>query len=123
MYFRKSHVCAKKLDVQETNVSTPTVSTESEKFRCDDGLRMDWTYSRPLGCGEQSVTPQATLKDLLDQLRPRKLVHSRKPVHQLKRESERLSNCQMWITYPQTHSLLKASLSCTFLRTTKLSSR
>ena len=29
----------------------------------------------------------------------------------------------MWITYPPTHILLKASLSCTFLKTTKLSSR
>ena len=29
----------------------------------------------------------------------------------------------MWITYPPTHILLKASLSCKFLKTTKLSSR
>ena len=46
-----------------------------------------------------------------------------RPKHQLKRESERLSNCQIWIAYPPTHILLKASLSCTFLKTTKLSSR
>ena len=47
-----------------------------------------------------------------------------RPKHQLKRESERLSNCQMWITYQQTHILLKASLSCTFfLSTTKPWSR
>ena len=46
-----------------------------------------------------------------------------KPKHQPKGESEILSNCQMWITYPPTHILLKASLSCTFLNTTKLSSR
>ena len=41
----------------------------------------------------------------------------------LNEKSERLRNCQMWITYPPTHILLKASLSCTFLKTTKLSSR
>ena len=40
----------------------------------------------------------------------------------MKRESERLNYCQMWITYPPTHILPKASLSCAFL-TTKLSSR
>ena len=35
--------------------------------------------------------------------------------HQLKRKSERLSNCcQMWIMYQPTHILLKVSLSCTF---------
>ena len=43
--------------------------------------------------------------------------------HQLKRESDRLSKCQMWITYPPTHILLKVSLSCTYLKTTMLSSR
>ena len=37
-------------------------------------------------------------------------------IHQLKRECQRLSNCQMWTTYAQTHSLLKVSLSCTLLK-------
>ena len=45
-----------------------------------------------------------------------------RPKHQLKRESERLSNCHMWITYPPTHIVLKVNLSCTFLKSTKLSS-
>ena len=31
------------------------------------------------------------------------------PKHQLKREGRRLSCCQMWTTYPQTHILLKVS--------------
>ena len=36
------------------------------------------------------------------------------PRHQLTKESKRSINCLMWITYPPTHILLKASLSCTF---------
>ena len=46
-----------------------------------------------------------------------------RPKHQLKRATETLINCQMWTTYLQTHILLKASLSCTSLKTTKQSSR
>ena len=46
-----------------------------------------------------------------------------RPKHQLKGASEMLINCPMWTTYPQTHILLKASLSCTSLKMTKLSSR
>ena len=34
-----------------------------------------------------------------------------------------LINCSMWTTLPQTHTLLKVSLSCTFLKTMKLWSR
>ena len=34
--------------------------------------------------------------------------------HQLTKESERVMNCQMWTTYPQTHIHLKVRLSCTF---------
>ena len=34
--------------------------------------------------------------------------------HLLKRESETLSNYQMWVTYPPTHMLLKVSPSCAF---------
>ena len=34
-----------------------------------------------------------------------------------------LINCRMWTTLPQTHTLLKVSLSCTFLKTMKLWSR
>ena len=30
-----------------------------------------------------------------------------------------LINCRMWTTLPQTHTLLKVSLSCTFLKTMK----
>ena len=39
------------------------------------------------------------------------------------RGTEMLINCQLWTTYPQTHILLKASLSCTSLKITKLWSR
>ena len=37
--------------------------------------------------------------------------------------SEMLINCRMWATLPQTHTLLKVSLSCTILKTTKLWSK
>ena len=37
-----------------------------------------------------------------------------RPKHQLKEASEVLSNCRMWTTSPQTHTLPKVSLSCTF---------
>ena len=40
----------------------------------------------------------------------------------MKRASERLSKCQLWIPYPPTHNLLKASLMH-ILKTRKLSSR
>ena len=53
------------------------------------------------------------------QTSPRKLVRDRRPFHQqnqdkstkLKEANEMLINCQMWITYPPTHFLLKASLN------------
>ena len=41
MYFRKSHVCANKLDVQETKGSDSHCSTEHEIISLDAGLRMD----------------------------------------------------------------------------------
>ena len=37
--------------------------------------------------------------------------------------SEMLINCRMWATLPQTHTLLKVSLSCTIFKTTKLWSK
>ena len=46
--------------------------------------------------------------------------HGSKPKQ---RETEMLINCQMWTTYPQTHILLKVSLSCTSLKTMRLWSR
>ena len=39
--------------------------------------------------------------------------------HPNKRETEMLINCHTWTTSPQTQILLKASLSCTSLKTTK----
>ena len=40
MYFRKSHICSNKLDVQETNISFSQF-TESEIISLDTGLRLD----------------------------------------------------------------------------------
>ena len=40
-----------------------------------------------------------------------------------KREPEMLINCRMGTTLPQTHTLVKVSLSCTFLKTMKLWTR
>ena len=53
---------------------------------------------------------QTTLKDLSDKLQEtgveQEITRAIKPrpKHQLKRENERLIICQMWTTYPQTHS-------------------
>ena len=42
-----------------------------------------------------------------------------KPTPRKSKEDRRLINWVMWIMCPQTHILLKMSLSCTFLKTTK----
>ena len=41
MHFRVSHVCANKVDEQETNFSFTHSSTEAEIISFDAGLRMD----------------------------------------------------------------------------------
>ena len=41
MHFRKSHICANKLDVQETDLSLTHSSTETEIISLDAGSRMD----------------------------------------------------------------------------------
>ena len=106
-------------------------STESENISLDVGLRMDGLCLLSnfgtwwLKCYVRQTTLQDMVKRPKETWAGQETIPSketkRKP--QLKRESERLSNCQMWTTYPQTHSLLRVSLSCTFLKTTSLSSR
>ena len=115
-----SWMCKKQASVSHS-------STESEIISLDAGLRMDGSLPLDLwdvvievlrstnntarhgGLGHGTCPGQETIPSI----KPR-------PRHQLKRASEMLSNCQMWISYPPTHILLKASLSCTFFRTMKL---
>ena len=54
----------------------------------------------------------------------RKLVRgpTPKPRPKMTKEGKWMINGQMWIMYPQTHILPKVSLSCSFLKTMKLSS-
>ena len=110
----------------EKQTSVSHSSTESEIISLDAGLRMDGLHALDLW---DVVT--IVLRSTNNTKRPIRLAPSegtcerQETIHQLKRESERLSNCLMWTTYPPTHTLLKVSLSCTFffLKTTKLSSR
>ena len=119
----KSKICPHQLDVQEADISIPQFS-ESEIISLDAGLRMDGLPAFDLWDVVNRV-----LRSTKNTKRPIKLAPSKETcawqatIHQLKRESERFGNCQMWTTYPQTHSLLKVSLSCTFFKITKLWSR
>ena len=95
-----SWICKKQTSVSHN-------STESEIISLDAGLRMDGIPALDLWDLVIEVLRSTTIQAV----KPR-------PKHQLKRAAEMLINCQLWITCPQTHILLKASLSCTFLKTT-----
>ena len=123
MYLWKPNICHHQLDVQETNSST-----ESEIISLGTGLRMDGLLALDLWdvvievytehCKTLKTSPRSLVRDRkpFEQSKPR-------PKHQLKGATEMLCHCQVWIAYPPTHILLKASLSCASLKTTKLSSR
>ena len=59
---------------------------ESEIISLDAGLRMDGLLQE-IGAGQETIRA----------ISPR-------PIHPLKLATERFSNCQMWMTYPPTHS-------------------
>ena len=94
---------------KQTSVSLS--SAESDIISLDAGLRMDGL-------------PALDIWDVVIEVRDRKPFEQQNPrqEHQLKGATEMLINGQMWTTYPQTHVLLKASLSCTSWKTTKQSS-
>ena len=79
-----------------------------------------------MGCGDRSVTfHKQHCKSNPTTIASGKLVQDQipKPRPKMTKERQRLINCQMWIASPQTQILLKVSLSCTFLKTVKLSSK
>ena len=103
-----SWMCKKQIAVSRS-------CTESEIISLDAGLRMD-------------VLPALDLLDIVfEVLRSTKtlsnpnILASRKLVRQFKNQDPECQNknWMMWIMYPQTHILLRMSLSCRSLKTTK----
>ena len=99
-------------------------SKESDIISLDAGLRMDgipaldlWdVVIEELSSTNSTKTPPTT-QHLATDVRQEPLRETHPNPNQ--RDTEMLINCRMWITSQQTHILLKASLSCTFLKTTK----
>ena len=75
-------------------------STESEIISLDAGLRMDGLTALDLWNMVIEVLHSTNNTPRHDKLAQGNLVQDR-------------SNCQMWTTYPQTHTLHKVRLSCT----------
>ena len=119
MYFRKPDIRSHQLDVQETNVSSVIRFYKVRNYwvECwfDNGRA---TCSWHVGLGDRSV---AFIKEyrITNPLSSKKLLAKSQIQTQTKRETEMLINCRMWTTSPQTHILLKASLSCPSLKTVK----
>ena len=123
MYLRKPNTRPHQLDVQETNVSIPQFFRVRHSFvgcwiahgmDCLLSIFWDMVIEVLRGLQDKADLPKETCagQETIPSIKTRSK-------HQLKRESERLSNCQMWISYPPTHILLKASLSCALLKTTR----
>ena len=100
---------------KQTSVSHS--STESDIISLHAGLRMDgYLLSTFQTWKSKCCVQQTPLQDRADQSQEtcarQETIPSTKPrpKHQLKEANEMLINCQMWITYPPTHVLLKASL-------------
>ena len=113
---------------KQTSVSHS--STGSEIISLDAGLRMDGLLALDLWDMVIEVLRSTNNNARQGRFAQRDLcgtgdhfINKKRPKHQLKRERERLSDCQIWIMCPRTHILLKASPSCSFLKTTWLTSR
>ena len=110
-----SWMCKKQTSVSHRSAESEIMSLETE-LRLDGLLALDlWDMVIEVlrstnNTARQSRLAQGDLCATGD--------HSinKNMTNQLERESERMSSCQLWITYPPTH------LSCTFLKTTKQSS-
>ena len=122
MYLWKPNSCLHQLDVQEANVSIPRFHRIRNHFIGCWTVNGWITCSRPLGCGNWSVT-------FIEEYRinnpsgSKKLLAKSQIQNPNKRETEMLINCRMWTTPPQTHILLKASISCTSVKIMRLWSR
>ena len=102
-------------------------STASEIISLDAGLIMDgllaldlWDVVKEVLRSSNSTKSPKTKPATGNCLRDPERDRTSKPN---RRETEMLINCRIRITLLQTHTLLKVSLSCTFLRITKLWSR
>ena len=118
MYFWKSNICSPSVGCARSKRQYPTVLQNRKSFRCMLGLRMDglpaldlWDVVIELLRSTNSIKTHTTQRRATDaRQEPVRETHP-KPN---KRETEMLSSCRMWTTFPQTHILLKASLSGTF---------
>ena len=120
MYLWKPIICLHQLDVQETKRQYHS-SGESEIISLDAGLRIDGPVALDLW---DMVIEE--LRSTNNKERPIRLApghwcgtgHSSNKTKSNptpnKRETEMLINCRMWTMLPQTHILLKVSLSCTY---------
>ena len=102
---------------KQTSVSHS--STESEIISLDAGLRMDGPLA--LDLSDMVIEVLRSTNNTARQGRRGTGDHSIKKIKTKTPTEKRKSNRQMWSTYPPTHILLKVSLSCTFLKTAKLS--
>ena len=101
----------------------PTVLQDQKSFRWMLFFRMDgFNCSRFMGCGDRSVTFIEQYQNT-NQSSSRTLFAESQIQTPNKRDTEMLISCRMWTTSPQTQILLKVSLSCTSLKTTKQRSK
>ena len=105
---------------KQTSVSHS--STESEIISLDAGLRLDGLFALDLWDVVMEVS--RSLNSTKPPTHPAAGNCSRNHKSNPKQNgSEMLINCRVWATLPQTHTLLKVSLSCTISKTTKLWSK
>ena len=96
--------------------------TESEIISLDAGLRMDGLLALDLWDMVVEVLRSTNNTVQASHNETRARCNSKVKTQKWQKKAKSWL-CQMWIMYPPTHILLKASLSCAFLKTTKLWSR
>ena len=109
---------------EETNFQTQPAAGNrlrgrGRSYREAEGLRMDGILA--LGLWDVVIEVLRSSKSTKPPNNPQQeTVRADTSTTPNKREPKMLINCRMWTTLPQTHTLLKVSLSCTFLKTKKL---
>ena len=91
-------------------------SPESEIVSLDAGLRMDGLLA--LDLWDILHSTNNTVQPKHNSIQP-----FQNQDLKMSKEGKRLINCLMWIMSPLAHTFVKVSLSCTFLKTTKVSSK
>ena len=102
--------------MQEANVSIHGC-TEYEVLSLDAGLRMDNLLAFDLWDVVVEVSRSSKITESSEQQETARELTNPNPN---RRETETLINCRMWTMSPQTHTLLKVSLSWYNLKITKL---